>query len=46
MTTDSDTGRVNQKKRTRIAIVQACRELIRSGATVTMVSPAKDAVAT
>jgi AcrR family transcriptional regulator len=34
--TDSDTGRVNQKKRTRIAIVQACRELIRSGATVTM----------
>jgi len=36
MMTDSDTGRVNQKKRTRIAIVQACRELIRSGATVTM----------
>jgi AcrR family transcriptional regulator len=34
--TGSDTGRVNQKKRTRIAIVQACRELIRSGAAVTM----------
>ena len=36
MMTGSDTGRVNQKKRTRVAIVQACRELIRSGATVTM----------
>jgi AcrR family transcriptional regulator len=36
MTTESDTGRVNQKKRTRMAILQACREVIRSGATVTM----------
>ncbi|MDQ2811874.1 MAG: TetR/AcrR family transcriptional regulator [Actinomycetota bacterium] len=36
MTTESDTGRVNQKKRTRMAILQACRELIRSGVTVTM----------
>jgi AcrR family transcriptional regulator len=36
MMTGSDTGRVNQKKRTRIAIVQACRELIRAGAAVTM----------
>ena len=36
MMTASDTGRVNQKKRTRIAIVQACRELIRSGTAVTM----------
>jgi AcrR family transcriptional regulator len=36
MTTENDTGRVNQKKRTRIAIIGACRELIRSGATVTM----------
>jgi len=36
MTTDSDTGRVNQKRRTRMAILQACRDIIRSGATVTM----------
>ena len=36
MTTESDTGRVNQKKRTRMAIIGACRELIRSGVTVTM----------
>jgi len=36
MTTESDTGRVNQKKRTRMAILHACRELIRSGVTVTM----------
>lgn len=34
--TGSDGGRVNQKKRTRMAIVSACRELIRSGAPVTM----------
>ncbi len=34
--TGSDGGRVNQKKRTRMAIIGACRELIRSGATVTM----------
>ena len=36
MTTASDTGRVNQKKRTRMAILQACRDVIRSGGTVTM----------
>jgi AcrR family transcriptional regulator len=36
MRTENDTGRINQKKRTRMAIVGACRELIRSGATVTM----------
>jgi len=36
MTTEGDTGRVNQKKRTRMAILQACRDIIRSGATVTM----------
>ncbi|HEX2820893.1 MAG TPA: TetR/AcrR family transcriptional regulator [Streptosporangiaceae bacterium] len=36
MMTESDGGRVNQKKRTRMAIIGACRELIRSGATVTM----------
>ena len=35
-TAENDTGRINQKKRTRMAIVGACRELIRSGATVTM----------
>ena len=36
MTAESDTGRVNQKKRTRMAILQACRDIIRSGATATM----------
>ncbi len=36
MVTGSDTGRINQKKRTRMAIIGACHELIRSGATVTM----------
>src|SRR5579864_808183 len=34
--TEDDTGRINQKKRTRMAIVDACREIIRSGASVTM----------
>jgi AcrR family transcriptional regulator len=36
MVTADDTGRVNQKKRTRMAIVDASREIIRSGAAVTM----------
>jgi AcrR family transcriptional regulator len=36
MSSQDDTGRVNQKKRTRMAIVDACREIIRSGASVTM----------
>jgi AcrR family transcriptional regulator len=36
MMAENDTGRVNQKKRTRMAIIGACRELIRSGAAVTM----------
>jgi len=36
MSTQDDTGRVNQKKRTRVAIVDACREIIRSGGSVTM----------
>src|SRR5450755_3819575 len=36
MTAESDTGRVNQKRRTRMAILQACRDIIRSGATATM----------
>ena len=35
MTTASEqTGRVNQKLRTRMAIVEACREVIRSGGPV------------
>ena len=33
---NEETGRVNQKLRTRIAIVEACREVIRSGGPVTM----------
>jgi AcrR family transcriptional regulator len=36
MVTADDTGRINQKKRTRMAIVDACREIIRSGTSVTM----------
>ena len=36
MSTQDDTGRVKQKKRTRVAIVDACREIIRSGGSVTM----------
>jgi len=36
MSTQDDTGRVNQKKRTRVAIIDACREIIRSGGSVTM----------
>lgn len=33
---DADAGRANQKRRTHKAIVDACRELIRTGAEVTM----------
>ncbi|MER5542428.1 TetR/AcrR family transcriptional regulator [Streptomyces sp. NPDC002589] len=36
MTTPIDTGRSNQKKRTRTALVEAARELIASGGEVTM----------
>ena len=36
MVTTDDTGRINQKKRTRMAIVDACREIIRTGTSVTM----------
>ncbi|KJE22349.1 transcriptional regulator, TetR family [Frankia torreyi] len=36
MAVSGATGRTNQKARTRKAIVEACRELIRSGAEVTM----------
>ncbi len=44
MTTEDETGRANQKKRTRTAIIGACRELIRSGAPVTMPDVAKAAL--
>jgi AcrR family transcriptional regulator len=44
MMTASDTGRVNQKKRTRMAIIGACREIIRSGAPVAMPDVAKAAL--
>jgi AcrR family transcriptional regulator len=44
MTTEGDTGRANQKKRTRIAIVDACHEIIRSGGPVTMPEVAKSAL--
>jgi AcrR family transcriptional regulator len=36
MGAEDGSGRINQKKRTRVAIVDACREIIRSGASVTM----------
>lgn len=36
MPSESGTGRTNQKTRTRLAIIDACRELIRTGAIVTM----------
>jgi AcrR family transcriptional regulator len=44
MTTEDDTGRANQKKRTRMAIIEACREIIRSGAPVTMPDVARAAL--
>jgi AcrR family transcriptional regulator len=44
MITGDDTGRANQKKRTRIAIVEACREIIRSGRPVTMPEVARSAL--
>jgi AcrR family transcriptional regulator len=44
MVTVDDTGRVNQKKRTRIAIIEACREIIRSGAPLTMPAVARSAL--
>jgi len=44
MTTEGDAGRTNQKKRTRMAIVDACREIIRSGGPVTMPEVARSAL--
>lgn len=41
---NEQTGRVNQKLRTRTAIVQACREVIRSGEPVTMPAVARAAL--
>jgi AcrR family transcriptional regulator len=44
MITDYDTGRANQKKRTRAAIVEACRAIMRSGSPVTMPEVARAAL--
>ena len=44
MITDYDTGRANQKKRTRMAIVEACRDIIRAGSPVTMPEVARAAL--
>ena len=44
MTSQAGTGRVNQKERTRRAIVQASRDLIRGGGEVTMPAVAKSAL--
>lgn len=44
MTTEDETGRANQKKRTRMAIIEACREIIRSGAPVAMPDVARAAL--
>jgi AcrR family transcriptional regulator len=43
-TVEGAAGRANQKARTRRAIVDACRELVRSGADVTMPEVAKSAL--
>jgi len=43
-TTPTDTGRSNQKRRTRTAIVEAARELIASGGEVTMPAIARAAL--
>jgi AcrR family transcriptional regulator len=44
MTADGTTGRTNQKNRTRAAILDACRELTRSGAEITMPRVARAAL--
>ncbi|MGY5044452.1 TetR/AcrR family transcriptional regulator [Streptomyces sp. 900105755] len=43
-TTQAETGRTNQKKRTRTAIVEAARELIATGGEVTMPAVARAAL--
>jgi AcrR family transcriptional regulator len=42
--TEIATGRTNQKRRTRTAIVQACRDLIATGGAVTMPEVARSAL--
>ena len=44
MATEDDTGRANQKKRTRMAIIEACRDIIRAGGPVTMPGVARAAL--
>jgi AcrR family transcriptional regulator len=44
MALEDETGRANQKRRTRIAILAACREIIRSGGSVTMPEVARSAL--
>ena len=44
MIAEYDTGRANQKKRTRMAIVEACRGIIRAGSPVTMPEVARAAL--
>ncbi|MFF3248194.1 TetR/AcrR family transcriptional regulator [Streptomyces sp. NPDC002870] len=44
MATQTDTGRSNQKRRTRTAIIEAARELIGTGAEVTMPAIARAAL--
>jgi len=44
VTSEVTSGRANQKTRTRRAIVDACRELVRTGADVTMPEVAKRAL--
>ena len=44
MMLEDDTGRANQKKRTRTAIVEAAREIIRSGSPLTMPEVARAAL--
>lgn len=44
MATQVDSGRSNQKKRTRAAIVEAARELVETGAEVTMPAVARAAL--
>ena|SRR5579862_9064505 len=44
MSSENGAGRTNQKTRTRLAIVAACRDLIRTGAAVTMPDVAQRAL--
>jgi AcrR family transcriptional regulator len=44
MANQNESGRANQKRRTRAAIVEACREIIRSGGPLTMPEVSKSAL--